>query len=233
MSSDSPSTVPVTRSIWEELELWSDNFTPWQRLLLAAAVRSGIIPNSTLAQVYSLLLAEHGLAKLPDPYPSIPRSVTGRAAKTSEKTRLRRIHSPSGINRLPSDAELTFSDGMTVIYGGNGVGKSGFARILSNACFSRYQHPIYPDIFDDAATPNPSACIEIEDDNGDIVPLVFDNDTEHAPLRRGFVVFDSAVAERHLKDTRPCWQLSVRRYPVVCRSSSRHKEEEVRLLDRC
>jgi len=115
-------------------------------------------------QAYSLLLAEYGLAKIPEPYPNIPGSVTGRVVETSGKTRLRRIHSPSGINRLPLSSELTFSDGMTIIYGGNGVGKSGFARILSNACFSRQQHPIYADIFDDSASPTPSACIEIEDE---------------------------------------------------------------------
>jgi hypothetical protein len=152
MSSESPAIL--TPSIWNELEVWSKDFAPWQRLLLAAAIRFGTIPDTVLQQAYSLFLAEHGLGKVPDPYPNIPNSVTGRASESSGRTRLRRIHSPSGINRLPLSAELTFSDGMTVIYGGNGVGKSGFARILSNACFSRHQHPIYPDVFDDDASPN-------------------------------------------------------------------------------
>jgi hypothetical protein len=204
MSNMSPADSPVLRSIWEELEIWSKGFAPWRRLLLSAAVRSGVIPQSTLEQSYSLFLAEYGMAKAPEPYPDIPNSVTGRIVKTSGRARLRRVHSPSGINRLPLSSELTFSDEMTVIYGGNGVGKSGFARILSNACFSRQQHPIYPDIFDDSANySTPSACIEVEDENGAAVTLAFDNVTEHATLKRGFVVFDSAVAERHLKDTGP------------------------------
>jgi hypothetical protein len=166
MSDESPSSTPVLRSIWDELEIWSKGFAPWQRLLLAAAVRSGVIPQGTLEQAYSLFLSEYVLAKVPEPYPSIPDSVTGRVLNSSGRARLRRIHSPSGINRLPFSSELTFSDGMTVIYGGNGVGKSGFARILSNACFNRQQHPIYSDIFDDAASPTPSACIEVEDETG-------------------------------------------------------------------
>jgi energy-coupling factor transporter ATP-binding protein EcfA2 len=203
MNDEFSSSAPVLRSIWDELELWSKDFTPWQRLLLAAAVRSGVIPQGTLDQAYSLFLSEYGLANVPEPYPSIPGSVTGRVTNSSGKTRLRRIHSPSGINRLPFSSELEFSDGMTIIYGGNGVGKSGFARILSNACFSRQQHPIYSDIFDDSASGTPSACIEVEDETGTVVPLMFDSVTEHAPLKRGFVVFDSAVAERHLRDTGP------------------------------
>jgi hypothetical protein len=168
----------ASRSIWEELEIWSRGFAPWQRLLLAAAIRSGNISAGTLDQAYSLFLAQHDLAKKPEPYPGIPISVTGRATKTSNRARLRRVHSCSGINRLPYSSQLTFSDGVTVIYGGNGVGKSGFARVLSNACFSRQQHPIYPDIFDDAAPSTPSACIDIEDEEGASTTLRFDGLSE-------------------------------------------------------
>jgi hypothetical protein len=174
MNVDSPASITVPRSIWEELETWSKGFAPWQCLLLAAAVRDGSIPRSTLEQVYSLFLSECDLAPNPDPYPNIPASVTGRIAESSGKIGLRRIHSPSGVNRLPLSSELTFSDGMTVIYGGNGVGKSAFARILSNVCFSRQQHPIYPDIFNDSAPSRPSARIEVEDDEGAIATLMFD-----------------------------------------------------------
>ena len=62
MSAESPTSTPV-RSIWEELETWSKGFAPWQRLLLAVAVRSGKIPQSTLEQAYALFLAEYDLAK--------------------------------------------------------------------------------------------------------------------------------------------------------------------------
>jgi hypothetical protein len=196
-------SIRASRSIWEELEIWSKDFAPWQRLLLAAAVRSGAISASTLEQAYSLFLAHHELGKQPEPYPDIPASVTGRAAGASSKARLRRVHSPSGINRLPHSSQLTFSDGLTVIYGGNAVGKSAFARILSNACFSRQQHPIYPDIFDDAAPSTSSACIEIQDTKGVLTTLPFDGVSEHAILKQGFCVFDSSVAQLHLTDTGP------------------------------
>ncbi|MBR1129488.1 AAA family ATPase [Bradyrhizobium iriomotense] len=195
--------IPRAPSIWEELEAWSETFSAWQKVLLAAAVRSGVIPEPILEQAYSLFLAEHDLAPHPEPYPEIPTSVTGRDAGSRGRARLRAIHSPSGINRLPSSSELTFSDGLTVVYGGNGVGKSGFARILSNACFSRKQHPIYPDVFDEAAPSFPSAIIELVNEDGTPLSLTFDNSSEHPILKRGFVVFDSAVADRHLTETGP------------------------------
>ena len=203
MSFESTPSIGAPRSIWEELEAWSNHFAPWQRLLLAVAIRSRTIPQAVLDQSYSLFLTEYDLAKSPEPYPEIPSSVTGRVVETSGRARLRRIHSPAGINRLPLSSELSFSDGMTVVYGGNGVGKSAYARILSNACFSRHQHRIYPDIFDDSAPLAPSASIEIEEEGGLSVTLTFDGLTEHPSLKRGFVVFDSAVAQCHLTDTGP------------------------------
>lgn len=195
--------IKSQRSIWEELEIWSKGFASWQRLLLSGAVRHGTIPKSILDQAYTLFLADRGLAKLPDPMPDIPASVTGRQKNNSSRARMRRIHSPSGINQLPGSSELTFADGLTVVYGGNGVGKSGFARILSNACFSRQQHPIYPDVFDPNAPQVPSATIELADDAGNVTSVQFDGVTEHPALKQGFVVFDSEVAQRHLKDTGP------------------------------
>jgi hypothetical protein len=196
-------TQPAPVSIWQELERWSQGLAVWQKLLLAAAVRNGVISDATLAQSYSAFLAECQLAPPLEPAPELPATITGREQAGGAPRRLHRLYSPSGVNRLPVTAELSFAEGLTVIYGGNGVGKSGFARVLSNACFSRQQHPIYPDVFDAAAPASPSAFIDLIDEKGTIATLPFAIDTEHAELKRGFVVFDSAVASRHLTDTGP------------------------------
>lgn len=201
MSNEEHSTS--SPSIWSALELWSKSFSPWQKLLLATAVRSGTVPQAVIVQAYNLLLADHGLGEVPKPEIEIPTSITGKEVDNTPSPKLLGIHSPSGINRLPLTAKLTFADGLTIVYGGNGVGKSGFARVLSNACFSRQQHPIYPDVFDAAAPNVPSATIEVVDRQGNVTPLPFDGISEHPVLKRGFAVFDSAVAERHLTESGP------------------------------
>ena len=69
------------------------------------------------------------------------------------------------------------------------------------------QSPTAPDLPRDlrhfSAPSTPSASIELEDAKGVSATLMFDGVSEHASLKRGFVVFDSAVAERHLTDTGP------------------------------
>ena len=196
----SPAASP---SIWQELERWSGALADWQKLLIATAVRSGVIPDAVIEQAYRILLVEHALAPKPDIAFEIPSSMTGRENAGATRRRLHRIHTPIGVNRLPSTAELTFADGLTVIYSGNGVGKSGFARVLSNACFSRQRHPIYPDVFDDAAPESSTALIDLVDEKGTISTVTVEVNSDHPELKRGFVVFDSAVAMRHLTDTGP------------------------------
>lgn len=202
-ASEPTASVTASPSIWQELERWSSGLADWQKLLIATAVRSGVIPDAVIDQAYRILLVEHGLAPKPDIAFEIPSSMTGRDHAGSVRRRLHRIHTPVGVNRLPSTAELTFADGLTVVYGGNGVGKSGFARVLSNACFSRQRHPIYADVFDDAAPETSTALIDLVDEKGTIATVTFDVDSEHPELKRGFVVFDSAVAMRHLTETGP------------------------------
>ncbi|MDE0507894.1 MAG: AAA family ATPase, partial [Gammaproteobacteria bacterium] len=113
-----------------------------------------------------------------------------------------RISDLRAINALPATAELTFLPTLTVVYGGNGVGKSGFTRILSNVCFSRTQHPILPNVYDKRSEGEPAACFTIADSTGKETSFVFDGATENADLKR-IAVFDTAVARTHLVGQSP------------------------------
>ena len=69
------------------------------------------------------------------------------------------------VNQIPKDYSLTFSEtGMTVIYGGNGSGKSGYARVMKRACRARDQsETIHPNANDPAAASKvPSATFNVK-----------------------------------------------------------------------
>lgn len=201
---DTASDQPEPTTIWDELEAWAKDFLPWQRLTLAWTIRHGVLAAAQIDQIYAIFLHGYGLAGEPDPKIDIPETITGKASGlASQKPRLSRIYGVSGVNALAASAELTFSPQLTLIYGGNGAGKSGFARILTNVCFSRTRHEIIPDIYDEAAPRTATATIVLVDHAGTEVPLIFDGETEHAELKKSFAVFDSAVAGKHLKDTGP------------------------------
>jgi energy-coupling factor transporter ATP-binding protein EcfA2 len=67
----------------------------------------------------------------------------GQNAETSaDPIKLCSIDTVENINAIHSEAKLPFGhSGITLIYGENGSGKSGYSRILKNACFAKHVEP--------------------------------------------------------------------------------------------
>jgi len=56
----------------------------------------------------------------------------------------------TGVNNLAAGQTLGFeTNGITIIYGDNGAGKSGYARILKRACRARHAGKIEPNVYAD------------------------------------------------------------------------------------
>lgn len=79
-------------------------------------------------------------------------SVTAPQDANEEPVRIIAVKGVANVNRLAENQELTFApDGLTVVYGNNGSGKSGYARILQSMVRARHRADILPDVF--AETP--------------------------------------------------------------------------------
>jgi len=105
----------------------------------------------------------------------------------------------AGVNRLPENQTVPFSpSGITVIYGNNGSGKSGYARILKSACKFRGAAPVIEGDMALPAPPKPQAKIAIQVGNREET-LAWDGDSSlDDPRLRSMFVFDSTVAESYV-----------------------------------
>lgn len=196
-------TPPVATTIWQELDTWAQGFKPWQRYILATAVRIGSLTDQHIDQAYALFLHDTGLGNAPTPPIEVPATITGRPSDAALiPIWLTRVGDLKSINALPRASELLFSPRLTVVYGGNGVGKSGFTRLLSNVCFSRKQHQILANVYEETPAQRPGATIVISNGNQEKTPFAFDGENEHSDLKR-IAVFDTAVARTHLVDQSP------------------------------
>jgi len=194
---------PSRTTIWKELDIWAKVLVRWQRYIVATAVRDGQLNEDQIEAAYQLFLSDKRLGPAPEPLPETPLSITGRTEEASlTPLFLDSIGNLSNINALPSTAGLTFGEGLTVVFGGNGTGKSGFARVLANACFSRYRPRILPNVYVSGTGTKPSADITVRDASQTRRIIKFQPGIEDVELRR-IAVFDTSVARAHLAEESP------------------------------
>lgn len=109
--------------------------------------------------------------------------------------RLRAFRDPLNLNAIDSQQNLTFQvDGLTVVYGYNGVGKSGYARALKKACRARNVENIFPNVYVQSQTDSvASATIEWLE-SGDEKSDGWTANKEAPPALSQISVFDTLCA---------------------------------------
>lgn len=145
-------------AIYQEILDWSASRPAWQQDALRRLVSQEQLDDSDIADLASLCKAKHGLDdhKVPEP---IKKGHLPTAAATANAVRLTHLTHQMGVNALAPNQTIEFGDHLTIVYGANGAGKSGYARILKRACRARGAEPILGNITSGASPPVPSALI--------------------------------------------------------------------------
>lgn len=188
-------------SILQEILKWSQNLPAWQSDAIARLFVQGTLAAEDLEDLFALLKVEHGI---PDP--------KGRAANRLSADQIPAVPKPDiqvkllamrdlqHVNAIAANQRLPFgSTGLSVIYGDNGSGKSGYSRVLKRACRARDQsEPIHPNAFlplneSDKA----KAMFEVEV-NGKRECIAWEDGKPGAALLSSFAVFDSRCARSYL-----------------------------------
>jgi ABC-type transport system involved in cytochrome c biogenesis ATPase subunit len=194
------SALPNTRTIWDEIDIWANELQSWQRFIIATAIRDTTLSPEQVDEAYLLFLQESALSDTSTTPTPMPVEMPGRPRNITEGVvLLTGIKNLEHVNALPQTAGLVFGEGLTVIYGANGAGKSGFSRILASSCFSRFRPIIRPNIYATLVVDSPNAEIGIKDSTGNETAISLVNCTKHDDLKR-FSVFDSEVARIHLSE---------------------------------
>jgi hypothetical protein len=182
-------------SIWPALDAWGSDLANWQRRLLSKAISKGQLSAEDIDEVFELFSRSNGLNDSREE--SVPPPASPRAEKAHKHLCLEKIDGLAGINAIPDGSELTFDSSLTVVYGRNGAGKSGFARLLANACFSRYKPDILSNIYSERECAEPGAVFHIRLDGELQPPVRYSLETVHDDLRR-MCFFDVTIAKLHI-----------------------------------
>lgn len=187
----------------DEILKWSEEKLPlWQRDAVRRLFQqeAGLSDDDYL-ELYALLKAAHGL---PNPLKLTPEPLKAAHLPTviraGEKVVLNAIRDMVHVNRIAPAQKLNFApSGMTVIYGGNGSGKSGYVRVMKQACRARDQaERVRPDARNTAVQNSvPKAFFDIEV-NGASKPLQWAANCDPPDELAAISVFDSHCARAYL-----------------------------------
>jgi len=144
--------------LWE----WAVTRGNWCQLLVRAVTTKQSALNQTEREdVFNYYLQEIGFS-FETPLPSL--NITKPSFQPeSQNISLTKLSEIKGVNRLAENQELDFSSNITVIYGDNGAGKTGYSRILKSLGYSFDKNN---NILSDIKEPqvSPSARIDFKSD---------------------------------------------------------------------
>jgi energy-coupling factor transporter ATP-binding protein EcfA2 len=176
---------------------WANKQDAWVRQLVAETILSRQEPGEDiLEKVYATFLAEKGLSG--QPQPEVPTLVLDEVEATKDDAlELISLRHVEHVNALAADQSLEFDSDLTVLFGQNGSGKTGYARILKRMSAVRTPEDILPNAHtpaDTATVPSAEITYHLA---GNQHTVQWKNQAGLSPFTR-ISVFDAAAVALHV-----------------------------------
>ena len=179
------------------LPKWANAQDGWCRAIAADVLKNGVQASDLDIDRYlKQCLSEKRLSQ--EPLEDVPK-IEEQQPDTSplDSVRVDAVTIGDGVNALKPGAQIDFASGVTVIFGENGSGKSGFVRVLKRAAGVRTAEDILHNVRADKR-PTPSATFTVTvGDKGETV--TWNNEFGLAPFNR-VSIFDARGARLHVED---------------------------------
>src|SRR4051812_37989623 len=120
-------------TVLQEILEWSYDRPAWQRDALRRLVLTGELSDGDIGELTEICKSAYGLAEQPNVTPLTKYHVPDKKAGSAPVS-LSSIFHHHGVNALAEGQTLRFGPHLTVVYGDNAAGKTGYIRILKSAC---------------------------------------------------------------------------------------------------
>ena len=209
---------------------WSQDRPIWQRDALRRLTQADELTDQDIADLVSICKDQT--------LPAQPLTVDHIRAPDSgmPAVQLRAMRNVLNVNALPEDQRLTFlTRGVTIVYGDNGSGKSGYVRILKRACRARGpDERILKNIYTPPSGPQ-QAVIDFTAGT-QIQSERWTNEQPSTPLLSSVSVFDARTANVHVDDSNdvaytPFPMQLLERLVRACRAVKAKLEAEIAVIE--
>ncbi|CAI1559751.1 Uncharacterized protein conserved in bacteria [Serratia proteamaculans] len=145
----------------DEIIVWISGLRPWQQEALRRIFAQPELIQDDIETILHMVREQEQEGATPGGIrPFTLDDVAG--ASRGKTVQLLGVSGLDQVNGFPSGRGFDLApEGMTILFGHNGAGKSGYARVFKNACKARHRMEVLPNAF--AATPvqSPSADFTI------------------------------------------------------------------------
>ena len=170
----------------------------WLQYLGDGILEGAAVDDALVAQAYEYFKQDEGLAPVAD-RPAIAFNGAAAAEEDPDVTlKLVAIKNIANVNALAPEQTIKVGPNLTVVYGNNGSGKSGYVRLLNNAFPSRGDKVILPDVFGSNGNGGPPECHFTYQRTEDPYDLVFPTDKDRSEFSQ-YCVFDTKSVSAHLE----------------------------------
>ncbi len=185
----------------DDVVAWSNTQVPWRQDCLRRLAIANDLSESDEAELLGTIKHAAGFTLADAPPAADPFTKAHFSGGSHTPIVLKGIANITGVNRLVANASLDFCPkALTVVYGRNGSGKSGFVRILRTACRTRVESAatlkVLADVYGDGKGAL-SADIVIDSGAGD-VSIAWSPGMTAAPQLGQVAVFDTASAQLYV-----------------------------------
>ena len=174
---------------------WAGECPPWQQDALRRLCEQDTLEGADLDELANIC---KGAAEAS----AITADQVRDPAASLSTVNLRSLHSAEHVNAIVANARLSFcKTGVTAIYGDNGSGKSGYARVLKKVCRARStgKETIHANIY--AQNPGVPAAVIDFTNNGANDSAAWKLGQASNALLSAVSVFDSQTASVHVTQT--------------------------------
>lgn len=185
----------------ESIVEWSKDKPIWWNLALKVALEEGELNQNHIDFIFNFAKSVEGLEPKHPNHEQLlsPIDISGYTAEENS-VRLISLSQVEGVAALAEEQKLDFrKDGLTIVYGDNGAGKSSYTSILKHACLTRGAlKPIAGNVFTSAPKP-PQALLTLEIDKTP-TELTWSDGTSNNNAAKSIRVFDTSSAHHYLSN---------------------------------
>lgn len=192
-----------------QIIIWLKEQQFWFQFVGNKLLEGELINESIVDETYKLFLEDQGLhAPVDERLPIQFNEITASSTATTSPLFWKEVSDLNNVNAIENGYAISINQNLTVIYGQNGSGKSGYVRIIRKAFKSRGDGEIIPNINNSSSSATSSSIASAKftfSNNGISNELIFPADATK-PEFSSFSVFDSDAARIYLdEEKRPIY----------------------------